>query len=167
MENTYWNDNGLYQEEYEQMSNDLVPASGKCDTLAGEMVRAAQRLGYDFYNNGMGNNTSGALNFLQSQSVTDRETYDTIYKFTRGRIYNGSYDGDDLQEAIERLMDQTIGLIIRNPQLMTIENGEDMFDYEDEEQNFCDECGDETEHGYGYLCYYCEQSMEEDDEEYA
>jgi hypothetical protein len=92
MENTYWNGNGLYQQEYDQMVNDLVPASGKCDTLAGEMIRAVSRLGYDFYNNGMGNNTSGALNFLESQGVTDSDTFATIYEYTRGRIYYGHYN---------------------------------------------------------------------------
>ena len=30
----------------------------QCDTVAGEMLRAAGRLRHDFYNNGMGNNTS-------------------------------------------------------------------------------------------------------------
>lgn len=167
MENTYWNGNGLYQREYEQMMEDLVPASGKCDTLAGEMIRAVSRLGYDFYNNGMGNNTSGALNFLDSQGVGDRETLATIYGYTRGRIYNGSYDGDSLQEAIERLIDRTVGMIVRNPQLMTVENTEDMFDYEEPEQNFCDECGDETDNGY--MCEHCEEDYyaEEDEEEYA
>ena len=31
---------------------DLVPSSGKCDSLAGEMVRAAARIGYRFVNDG-------------------------------------------------------------------------------------------------------------------
>ena len=31
---------------------DLVPSSGKCDFLAGEMVRAAARIGYRFVNDG-------------------------------------------------------------------------------------------------------------------
>jgi len=167
MENTYWNGNGKYQKEYDQMVNDLVPASGKCDTLAGEMIRAVSRLGYDFYNNGMGNNTSGALNFLESQGVTDSDTFATIYEYTRGRIYHGHYNNDRLQESIEHLVDQTVGMILRNPQLMTIENQEDMFDYEEPEQNFCDECGDETDNGY--MCEYCEEDYyaEEDEEEYA
>ena len=162
MENTYWNGKGKYQEAYDSLAENM-PAMGKCDTLAGELVRAASRLGYDFYNNGMGNNTSGALNFLDHHSVIDSDTYATIYEYTRGRIYNSRYDGDSLQLAIESMVDQTVGMIVHNPQLMTIENEEDMFDYEEEMQNFCDECGDETEHGY--LCYYCEQSMEEDEEE--
>jgi len=162
MENTYWNRNGKYQEAYDSLV-EAMPAMGKCDTLAGELVRAASRLGYDFYNNGMGNNTSGALHFLDHHSAIDRETFVTIYEYTRGRIYNGRYDGDSLQRAIESMVDQTVGMIVHNPQLMTIENEEDMFDYEEPEQNFCDECGDETDHGY--LCYYCEQSMEEDEEE--
>ena len=160
MENTYWNRNGKYQEAYDSLV-EAMPLMGKCDTLAGELVRAASRLGYDFYNNGMGNNTSGALNFLDHHSVIDSDTYATIYEYTRGRIYNGRYDGDSLQQAIERMVDQTVGMIVHNPQLMSIENTEDMFDYEEEEQHFCETCGVETDRGW--QCYDCEMYDEEDD----
>jgi len=164
MENTYWNGNGKYQAAYEELVA-AMPRMGKCDTLAGEMIRAASKLGYDFYNNGMGNNTSGAANFLSEKSAIDRETYNTIYEYTRGRIYNGHYNGDILHRAIESMVDQTVGMIVHNPQLMTIENTEDMFDYEEEEQSFCDECGDEMDRGCGWLCSYCEEAQWEDEEE--
>ena len=169
MENTYWNQTGKYQEQYNQMMDDLVPVSGKCDTLAGELVRSASRLGYDFYNNGMGNNTSGALNFLKHHSAIDDDVYDTIYEYTRGRIYNGNYNGDVFHYAIERMIDQTMAMIVNNPVLLTIENKEDMFDYEEEFQNFCETCGDETDRGW--QCYDCERYDEEncydEEEDYA
>jgi hypothetical protein len=44
--------------------NELVPSCGKCDTFAGELVRAAVRVRREAYNNGNLNNASGAWNFL-------------------------------------------------------------------------------------------------------
>ena len=162
MENTYWSGNGKYQAAYDELVKKM-PASGKCDTVAGEMIRAASRLGYDFYNNGMGNNTSGALNYLSEQSAIDDDVYDTIYKYTRGRIYEGNYNGDSLQVAIESMVDQTVGMIVNNPVLMTIENKEDMFDYQEEGQSFCGDCGEAME-GWSQYCSDCEYWMEEEEE---
>jgi hypothetical protein len=168
MEKTYWNNQGTYQKEYDRMVNDLVPSMGKCDTVAGELIRAASRLGYDFYNNGMGNNTSGAVNYLDHMGVFDYDNtncYGTIYEYTRGRVYNGRYEGDALQEAIERMVDYTVQFILENPELETDTNTEDMFDFEDPEQNFCEECGDETD--WGYLCSHCEEMQDEEEYDYA
>jgi len=112
--------------------------------------------------------TSGAANYLLSIGAIDSPTYDTIYGFTRGRLYNGNYNGDTLQMAIERAVDMTIEFILNNPQLMTMKNTEDMFDYEDEMQHFCEECDDVLDSfSYGHLCEYCEQDMQEnEDDEY-
>jgi len=169
MENTYWNQQGLYQADYDRLV-EAMPAMGKCDTVAGEMIRAASKLGYDFYNNGMGNNTSGAINFLAEAGVFptyhDDETYSTIYEYTRGQVYQGRYDGDGLQCAIERMVNRTIEFILARPELETAPNDTDMHDLSEEDQHWCDECGDEID--YGYVCRYCEEAAyeEEEDEEY-
>ena len=125
MENTYWNNKGRFQAEFDEIIK-LMPMMGNCDTLAGELIRAANRLAYDFYNNGMGNNTSGAVNFLQHHSAIAPAIYNTIYPYTRGRIYNGNYDGDSLQLAIEAMIDSTVQMITRNPQLITMSNTENI-----------------------------------------
>ena len=138
MEKTYWNHQGKFQAQYEELFN-LVPAMGKSDTVAGEMIRAVSKLGYDFYNNGMGNNTSGAANYLYEKSAIDRKTYETIYEYTRGRLYRGNYDGDSLQVAMERAVDQTVEMIMLNPVLMTLANDVDMHDLSDEDEYFDDD----------------------------
>lgn len=113
----------------------LVPSSGPAKTLAGEVVRACAKLRYDFYNNGMGNNTSGAINFLRDNSVVSSMTYDSIYAYSRGRIYNGNYNlNDNLHKAIEEMSQNVIDMISRNPIMSSIENKDDMFDFEDEEE---------------------------------
>lgn len=166
MEATYWNERGRYQADYMRLV-ELMPPSGKCDTVAGEMIRAASRLGYDLYNNGMGNNTSGAVNYLHHKGVIDCATHSTIYEYTRGRIYAGHYAGDPLQVAIESMVDQTVRHILDNPVLETTPNTEDLFDYSEPDQTFCEECGDEVDRRglYGTLCSYCEDAMLEDEED--
>ena len=49
---SYWNNNGAYQKEYEELYEKLVPSSGEADSIHGEMIRAVSRLFYDFCNNG-------------------------------------------------------------------------------------------------------------------
>ena len=170
MENTYWNKTGRYQAEYDRLV-ELMPDMGKADTVAGELIRATSKLGYDFYNNGMGNNTSGAINFLAEAGVFptfhDDETYSTVYEYTRGQCYQGRYEGDCLHCAIERTTDRTIEFILANPELETKPNDTDMHDLSEPDQVFCEECGDEVDGRgyYGSICSYCEQAMEEEYDE--
>ena len=159
MENTYWNGKGKYQSQFDELIK-LMPGSGKSDVIAGELIRSANRLAYDFYNNGMGNNTSGAINFLDYYCVLDTDNtniYGRIYEYTRGRIHQGRCEGSDLQIAIESMMDMTIEFILARPNLKTDENDDDLFDFEDPEQNFCEECDDETD--WGSVCEHCEEEM--------
>lgn len=48
----YWNNTGLYQEDYNDLYKKHVPASGPAATLNGELIRAISRLSYEYYNNG-------------------------------------------------------------------------------------------------------------------
>lgn len=48
----YWTSTGVYQEQYDELSAQLVPARGDSPTIHGEMIRAIGRLYYDFCNNG-------------------------------------------------------------------------------------------------------------------
>jgi len=131
--------------DIETLFDQLVPSEGKCDTLAGEMVRAACRLRYDFYNNGMCNNTSGALNFLRHHSVIDKQLADYVRPYTTGRLYDGVYEGDFFQVAIDTISEMTEKFVSLNPQTMTIDNIENMFDYSDEdyEEEWMDEYEEE------------------------
>lgn len=144
MENTYWNHNGRYQEAYDRLEK-LMPFSGPADTVAGEMIRAMCRLGYDFYNNGMCNNTSGALNYLWHHRVIDIVTHQTMYCYSCGVAYRGNYNGDNLHRTVESMCDQVLSYIIAHPELETLPNTEDIFDYEDESMTLEDVMYDEDE----------------------
>lgn len=149
---------------FERIFAELVPPSGKCETVAGEMVRAAGRLRHDFYNNGMGNNTSGALKFLREKSAIDRELFEYVLPYTTGRVYEGKYQNDLFHVAIDRIVEMTTKMVTYNPQLMTMENTEDMFDYEDpfdwdNEELECGEC-----EGSGVITYDWGTDDEYDDD---
>ena len=131
----------------ENLFDELVPKEGKCESLAGEMVRAAVRLRYDFYNNGMGNNTSGALNFLRHHSVIDKQLADYVRPYTTGRLYDGVYEGDFFQVAIDTIVEMTEKFVTSNPQTMTIDNATDMFEFSDDDLEY-EEYFDEDEEDY-------------------
>tara|TARA_R100000908_G_C3709849_1_gene116884 strand:- start:390 stop:824 length:435 start_codon:yes stop_codon:yes gene_type:complete len=52
---SYWNNEGAYQNAFDNLSEELIPASGEAETVHGKMLRAINRLYYDFCNNGNGN----------------------------------------------------------------------------------------------------------------
>lgn len=131
MKNTYWHNTGKYQADYDRLCDELIPAMDKADTVAGECLRSVTRLAYDLYNNGMGNNTSGAANFLLRQGVMTVDDHDVIYDYTLGRLYDGHYEGDALQVAIERTIDRAVELILEHPGLQATANDKSMFDYEE------------------------------------
>ena len=165
MENTYWSQNGKYQVDYDRLVG-LMPAMGNSNKVAGELIRCVSRLGHELYNNGMGNNSSGAVNMLRAYGAIDGDTYETIYPMTRGRIYNGHYNGDSFQVAIESSVDQTIKFILDNPELETKNNEVDMFTYEDDEEHYCEECDQVADGMAGHLCSDCEYNQEMNEENY-
>jgi len=165
--------NEATKEKFNTLFEQLVPGYGKADTLAGELLRAAAKLRHDFYNNGMGNNTSGAIHFLAENSVLDANgnTFRTIYEYTRGRIYNGRYNNDSLNTAIDTMVETTLEFVTRNPQTMTIANTVDMYDMEEDMIDFCEECEVEldgwNESGCGHICQDCVDQLNEEEEMYC
>lgn len=62
----FWDQDHPLSADYQRLYGELVPSSGKCDTLQGELLRAASKINYDWFNNGWGcNNWSGAVVYLQ------------------------------------------------------------------------------------------------------
>lgn len=49
---SYWEENGAYNAEFSKLTKDLMPSEGCGATLTAEIVRAANRLYYEFCNNG-------------------------------------------------------------------------------------------------------------------
>ena len=55
LKNTYWNDKGKYQKQYDELFPLLVPDEGMAATYHGEVLRCIANVYYDVYNNGGGN----------------------------------------------------------------------------------------------------------------
>lgn len=49
---SYWNHNGAYQEEGDRLFDEMVPAMGAATTRNAELIRAINRLTYEYLNNG-------------------------------------------------------------------------------------------------------------------
>lgn len=66
----FWDQTHPLSADNERLFEQLVPGSGNCATLQGECLRAASKIGYDWYNNGWGcNNWSGAVVFLREHAM--------------------------------------------------------------------------------------------------
>ena len=52
---SYWDQNGKYQEQYDKAWRQLIPAQGEAEDGWPEALRAISRIGYDYYNNGFCN----------------------------------------------------------------------------------------------------------------
>lgn len=48
----YWNGNGGNEQELQRLTEKFMPASGRAENLVGEVIRAVNRLYYEFCNNG-------------------------------------------------------------------------------------------------------------------
>lgn len=85
---------------HQKLWSELVPRSGKCDTVNGELLRAANKICYDYYNNGWNcNNWSGAVIYLRNhffcaddpngEAGSDRlrDALNHAYLYSHGELY--------------------------------------------------------------------------------
>lgn len=128
MQDTYWNNQGKHQEAYQKLANELLPDSGKADTLHGELLRALGKIYYDYYNNGMCNNTSGPCNFLKAKLKLEgpiKSALDDIYieSITSG------YTNMDMEELLEIFANYVIEHVMSTENQP---NSEDMWDLQED-----------------------------------
>lgn len=65
---SYWDKKGDFQEEYNQIRKDFIPSHGEAKNPEAELVRAVERIYYDCYNNGWGNDSSKEANTLKAEA---------------------------------------------------------------------------------------------------
>ena len=116
-----------------QLFDELVPRSGKSESLAGEIVRATARIGYRYFNDGdrigqgYGKETCNpAARFLLNRSSEDIAD---LVKLMWQPITNHDYESllDDLTGAVVQYIND-------HPELREQET-EDMFDYYDADED--------------------------------
>jgi hypothetical protein len=119
--------------EYRVFWDQLIPASGKAETVEGEMLRAVSKIQHDFYNNGFGNNWSGALAYLQqylpSFGVNIPHTlWNTISPYATGRTHpNNQKIENNIGLALDQITDGVMAAI-RNSDGNYHPNQADMYD---------------------------------------
>ena len=155
--NTYWNGKGKLQEQYTQLADELIPASGGCETLGGEVLRAATRIYWDAYNNGFLNNTSGALNFLNNNvRSADRESanrFEEALSVLESCVNTGGYtdfepndESDRITLALEEIVDTATWFAANDPARNNVPTGGgtyDLFDLQEKDEYYYDEDEDE------------------------
>ena len=131
-------------ERINQLFEELVPASGKAENLAGELVRAMARIGYRWYNDGD-----------QVGIGYGRETCNPAARFL---IHKGNKEVSDLaasiwgiysEEVYEKRIDLLAGAVAdyveSHPELRTLptidmwdlrDPDEDVDDWDEEEENW-------------------------------
>jgi len=159
----YWNNAGTYQTELDAMSTTLVPHSGACDTLGGEVLRGAMKLYYDAFNNGFLNNTSGAAIFLNLCLLPNfknedykelKDSLDLIIPLTNTDSYSTITKYVEL--ALDTIVDYAVRFNIEYTKIATLPSDSEIFDHQ--EDDFYE---DEDEDSY-----WCEDDFDENGDEY-
>jgi len=141
---SYWDLRGQWQHEYDERL-DALPDDGASETVAGEIFRAATKLYYDFHNNAMVNNTSGAINYLAKTGVLSdkRDSKDDgksnifhiIHPYTIGsKIHFGELD---ILHAMEEMLTRTIEFLREHPELETAHNTMNYHDLRERDEKAC------------------------------
>jgi len=135
--------------ELNKLFDELVPATGKADTKAGEIVRAMAKLSYRYFNDGdqLGNGYGKETCNPAGRFLCDKlpEIEDTLCGMCG---YGKIHYKDDLL----KVQNYVIDYILANPQLKEEKNEEDYLNWRNEEEDV-----DDTEEDY-------EESLEEEEE---
>ena len=138
----------------------LIPDSGKCDTVAGENIRALTKLYYRWYNDGdmagygYGLETVGpACSYLYSEIEEVRCYIDSLLNITPDRE-------DDYEQALLILCSAVIDYLNNHKELVDEKNTEDYLDYDEW-------CGDTDELEERKSWFDDEDSESDEDEDWS
>jgi len=142
-EGTYWGHNGRYEKQANELES-LVPSSGPSKTLRGEIFRAAQKIYYDYNNNGFGNSWEAPATFLMAHVNLSADVMNMLVRYAAGNMPDG-----DIDAVVEEMLDTTVKKIYP---MADRPNHEDMWDtdynrndFDDEPNAWDDEWDDEEE----------------------
>lgn len=128
------------EERLNALFEELVPARGKADTVAGEIVRAMCRIGYRWVNDGdqlgigYGKETCNPAARYLGKTCDDDRIAAGLWDLMYDPIYDDSYDGA-YARALEEIEDAVLDYLENNPELKAKENTEDFWDYRDMDED--------------------------------
>lgn len=124
-----WEDTADGVEKLDIMFDHLVPEKGKCDTLAGEMVRAMMRILRRDYNDGdkfyEGYGLETCANAAAFLADKDDDLYEMI-DIIMANAKDYDYDDTDYTNDINNLAQALVNNLLKSPELFGTENTEDM-----------------------------------------
>lgn len=136
----------LDNEFFNDLRSKLVPATGKADSVAGEIIRAMDRLIYRFWNDGdmvgdgYGNETcNGSYRYMYHKLPTCPD------------LYGESDNEDGYAEALAALAEEVMNYLKLNPGLQETPNHDDSRSDYDEPEDYQ---------------WYNDDEEDEDDDEY-
>ena len=138
------------EERINALFEELVPASGKADTVAGEIIRATCRIGYRWVNDGdqlgigYGKETCNPAARYLGWTCDDDKIASLLWNLMYDPIYDDSYDGA-YDAALKRLMESILDYLDEHPELKTTQNTADMWDFRDPDEDVDEYDEDEDE----------------------
>lgn len=132
------------EEKINALFEELVPSSGKAETVAGEIIRAVSRIGYRNFNDGdhigvgYGRETCNPAARYLAQKVGGR--VERAISDMWGVCDDSRYD-----EMVATLEEEVLAYIEQHPELKEAANDEDMWDYRDEDEDTDDYEDEEDE----------------------
>jgi hypothetical protein len=183
-ESKYWGNENT--NNYAELYSKLVPKSGKCETLEGELLRAASKIGHDYYNNGFANDWTGPLIFLQNNLPADmHEEFLILAPFALGvpaddfgmlNTANHVKSEKEIDQAIDSLTDKVVDYINSKNGEYTPNTVGDMHEtdtdavfgygteYHDDFEQYKDSFNDSDEETWNYYDGYTDDEDEDDEE---
>lgn len=148
---TFWNQQHPLSAKAEELFEALVPSSGNCTTLQGELLRASTKIGYDWFNNGWGcNNWSGAVIFLaQNLGKLPKQPSEELLKVFNDNLRKAYYQshGEPCHSEYDEVVTVIHGIVVQalidNPE--PIENVVDMYSLQEPDYIPDDEDDEEEE----------------------
>ncbi len=129
------NEKENFEKRLDDLFDALVPPDGQADTVAGEIVRAACRIGYRSFNDGdhigvgYGRETCNpAARYLMEHA--GKEVEKIIANDMWGEPDHRRYDA-----ALTEMNRAVVEYLDRHPELMTEPNDEDMWEYRDNQED--------------------------------
>ena len=142
--------------DIEDYFNELVPPSGKAGTVNGEIVRAANRIGYRWYNDGdkffegYGTETAGpAMAFLVKHGEIDGQIQDAFRRMERAVV------GTNSDKQYEKFLEALFKYAVRHVEMIpNSKTNADLFDYDSDYED------EEDDDSWGYDDYEDEEDFD-------
>lgn len=126
-----------------ELFDELVPASGKADTVAGEIIRAISRLGYRNFNDGDHIGVGYGKETCNAAARYLADVCDESVDLTIRRAW-GIEDDRKYDQALRKVEEAVVDYLYDHPELEVADNTTDMFEYrEDDDLCWHDDADDD------------------------